>query len=302
MTLNGNGLGTAILQCWYSDNHVFRDVFFTSSTGVLVDGVEFWDSRFLNCVFESSGGTADAVLPSVWLRNSAASSGFGYSGDNVNQIYFEGNRWENFHNGALRIEQGVNNTNAPNGIYLTDNKMESSQMQGGSHLYVSAGGRHIYVDRLYCFAGNFAAGYSTAQNIITWSPQASALENVLISNGAVATVNAGVDIFSGAGSTASLRNVVGQYQTAPTNVHLYFEASSTADFQLINCYSNAGGIYGGTVPTRYAGMSPLAQVAGPVSDASFTRGQPIGTLAIDTVNSRLYVKVASGTWKSTALT
>jgi hypothetical protein len=295
MSLNGNSQTGNWLRLYYADNLVFRDVFFTSNNDVGIDGVEFWDTRFYNCVFETTFGAADSITPSIWLRNSAASSGFGFSGDNVNQIYFHGCRWENFSNGALRIEQGVNNTNAPNGIYLTDNKMESSSMRGGAHLYVSAAARHVYVDHLYCFAGNFFSGYSTAQNIIVWSPQASALENVLVANGSVATVNSTIDLFSGAGSTTVLRNVIAQFQTAPTGVHLFFEASSTSEFQITNCYSNMGSIFGGTVPTKYAGNSPLAQIAGPVSDTSFTRGQPNGTLAIDTTNRVLYAKTA-GSW------
>jgi hypothetical protein len=302
MTLNGNNQAGNWLRCYYADNLVFRDMYFTSNNDVGIDGVEFWDTRFDDCVFESTFGAADSITPTIWLRNSSAASGFGFSGDNVNQIFFRGCRWENFSNGALRIEQGTNNSNSPNGIYLTDNKMETSAMRGGPHLYVSAASRHVYVDHLYCFAGNFFAGYSTPQNIIVWSTQAGALENVLIANGGVATINSALDLFSGAGSTTVLRNVVGQYQTSPTGVHMFFEASSTADWHVTNCYSNLGSIFGGTVPTKYAGASPLAQIAGPVSDASFTRGQPIGTMALDTTNLRLYVKTASGTWKSTALT
>lgn len=295
MSLNGNSQPGNILRAYYADNLVFREVYFTSNADVAVDGVEFWDTRFYNCVFESIGGAADSITPAVWLRNSAAASGFGFSGDNINQIYFHGCRWENFNNGALRVEQGVNNSNAPNGIYLTDNKMESSAMRGGAHLYVHSSARHVYVNHLYAFAGNFYAGYSTPQNVIVWSAQASALENVLIANGSVATVNSGVDLFSGAGSTSVVRNVIGQYVTAPTNVHIFFEASSTADFEIENSYANSGGSYGGTVPTAFAGGAPLRLVNGPVSDASYTHGPLNGSLAIDTANKVLYAKTA-GAW------
>jgi hypothetical protein len=301
MTLNGNSQSGAILQCYYSDNHMFRDVLFTSSTTVLVDGVEMWDSRFYNCQFESSGGTADTITPAVWLRNSAASSGFGSGTDNSNQIVFDACRWENFHNGALRIEQGTSNTNTPNGFYITNCKMESSQMAGGAHLYVQDACRAVWVNGLYLFAGGFSAGYSTAQNVVSWAPQDSVLENVLIANGGTATVNSGILAFSPGGSNCIMRNVIGRYLTSPTGVHIFYASGSTGSFMVTNCYTALGSTSGGTIPTAWEGSSPIKQVAGPVSDASFNRTPLVGTMALDTTNLRLYVKTASGTWKSTAL-
>ena len=298
MTLNGNSLSGSVLQCYYADNLAFRDVYFTSSTERLVDGVEFWDSRFYNCVFESSGGTNGAVLPAVHLRNasSATPATFGYSLDNVNQIVFHACRWENFHNGALRIEDGAVAGNNPNGIYVTDCKMETSQMQGGSHLLTDDTCRAIWIKGLYCFAGGFAGGFVTAQNIVTWSAQGSAMENVLISNGAVATVNSGIDLFSGANSRASLKNVIGQYTTAPTGAHIFYEASSTADFHIENCYGSTGTQSAGTIPIRWEGNQPLKQVAGVPVDASFTRTPLNGTLALNSTTSDFYARIA-GAWK-----
>ena len=304
MTLNGNSQTGAVVQAYYADNLMFFCVYFTSSSERLVDGVELWDTRFINCVFESSGGTDNTVLPAVHLRNasSATPATFGYSLDNVNQIVFSACRWENFHNGALRIEDGVVAGNNPNGIYVTDCKMESSGMQGGSHLLADDSCIGIWVTNLYCFAGNFQGAYSTAQNIISWSAQASALENVVIANGAVATVNSGVDLFSGAASTASLRNVVGRYTTAPTGAHIFYEVSSTANFNIQNCFGTAGTQSGGTVPIRFEGEQPIKQVAGAVSDASFTHTPLNGTMAVDTTGTgTLYVRVA-GTWRTVALT
>jgi hypothetical protein len=301
VTLSGNSQTGSVLQCYYADNLIFRDVYFSSSLDRLVNAAEFWDSRFYNCVFESSGGTNSATLPAVHLRNAAASSGFGYSADNTNQIVFHGCRWENFHNGALRIEDGSVTGNNPNGIMLIDCKMETSQMQGGAHLYVADECRGIWVNGLYCYAGGFTGGFSTAQNIIIWSAQHSVLENVLISNSSTATINSGIDLFSGASSRAVLRNVIGTYTTAPTGAHIFYEASSTADFHIENCYGTAGAQSAGTIPIRWEGDQPIKQVAGAVSDASFTRTPLNGTLAVDTTNNRLYVRVG-GVWRYTALT
>jgi len=298
---NGNSKTGLLLELYYNDNSYFRDVYMSSNRDLCIDAVEFWDSRFYNLVIEESTGTADSTTqPNVWLRNSSATSGWGYSADNINQIHFIGCRMEAFGTGALWITQGAAKTNNPNGIYLTDCKFETSSMQGGPHLKADAACRHVYASNIYAYAGGFAAGYTTAQNIIAWAAQASALENVLIANGTPATVNSGVDLYSGTGVTAVLRNVVGRYTSAPTGNHIYYEASSTGDFRVENSYSNIGGQNGGTIPTRNHPNPPLRLVAGKVSDSSFTRPPLDGTLAVDTTNNRLYVRV-DGAWLSTAL-
>ncbi|MER5748290.1 glycosyl hydrolase family 28-related protein [Streptomyces sp. NPDC002088] len=301
---NGNGKTGLLLELYYADNCYFRDVFMTSNVDICIDAVEFWDSRFYNLVVEASTGPAGSTAhPNIWLRNSstATAGSWGYSTDNINQIHFTGCRLEAFGTGALWITQGTARLNNPNGIHLTDCKFETSQMQGGPHLKVDASCKHVHAGRIYAYAGGFADGYSTAQNIISWAGTASSLENVLIANGAsAATVNSGVVVYAGTGATAVLRDVVGLYGTAPTGTHLYYEASSTGDFRVENCYGNIGGQQSGTIPTRHYPNPPLRLVSGPVSDASFTRTPPDGTMAVDTADQRLYVRVG-GTWTWTQL-
>lgn len=299
---NGNGQTGSLLELYYADNLYFRDVFMSSNKDLCLDIVELWDSRFYNLVIESSTGTANSTTqPNVWLRNSTTATvgAWGYSGDNNNQIHFIGCRMEAFGTGALWINQGTGSTNSANGIYLTDCKFESSSMQGGPHLWVDASCRHVYATNIYCYAGNFAAGYSTPRNIISWAPMAGALENVLIANGSVATVNSGVDAYSGS-TAAVLRNVVGLYNTAPTGAHIYFEASSTGDFLVENCTGSVGAQVAGTIPVNNAPNPPLRLVAGAVSDASFKHTPVDGTMAVDKTNDKLYVRV-NGTWRSAAL-
>lgn len=246
---SGNSQTGLILELFYADNLIFRDLFITSNLDTCIDTAEFWDSRFEDIVIESSGSaTASTIAPNVYLRNSTASSGYGFSADNVNQISFFNCRFENFFTGAIRVEQGTNNTNNPNGIYIQNCKMESSQMNGGSHLYVADECTHVMVDHLYCYAGGFYSGFSTAQNIINWAPQNSVLENVIIANGAIATINSGVDLFSGASTNAVIRNVVGKYITNPTGSHIFLESSTTAGVIMENCKTNVGTQFGGTQP------------------------------------------------------
>jgi hypothetical protein len=296
LKINGNGGTGSCLQLYYADNVTVRDVFFTGNADVVVDCVELWDSIFINQVIESSTGAANSSTPNTYLRNSAAASGFGYSGDSCNAIKFIGCRWEGFGTGALWIVQGASGVGNPNNFYITDCKMETSSVQGGPHLKVDASCIGVSVNGLYCFSGNFAGGYSTAQNVIVWSAQASTLENVFIANGGVATINSGVDLYSGAASTAFLKNVIGKYTTAPTGSHIYFEAS-TADFQVQNCFSNTGSVYGGTIPTQWYQGLPVRQVAGAVADGSFTHTPLNGSTAVDSTNFNFYVRVG-GSWYS----
>jgi hypothetical protein len=56
----------------------------------------------------------------------------------------------------------------------------------------------------------------------------------------------------------------------------------------------------GTPPTSNQANPPLRLVAGPVSDASFPHPPLDGTMAVDTVDNRLYVRVG-GAWRWSAL-
>lgn len=124
---------------------------------------------------------------------------------------------------------------------------------------------------IYCYAGDLAAGTpATARNIIARAASSSALENVVIANRDKATVNAGVALYSGTGSTVE------------------------------NSYGTLGAQATGTIPVKNAPNPPLRLVPGPVTDASFTRQPPDGTMAVDSTDKRLYVRVG-GTWLWSAL-
>ncbi len=52
-------------------------------------------------------------------------------------------------------------------------------------------------------------------------------------------------------------------------------------------------------PQNFAGIRVIAAT---VTDAYWQTPPPIGTLALDSADNRLYVKTAAATWKYTALT
>jgi hypothetical protein len=297
--LNGAGLAGLAIQAYYADNLYFRDVWIKDNYDTCIDTAEFWDSRFYNVVIETSGSLTNSTsTPNVLLRNSAASSGFGYSTDNVNQIHFVGCRFEDFRQGAVWIERGVSSSNNPNGIFLTNCKMESSYLRGGPHFSVDANSRGVYVNDLYCFSGGFGGTFATAQDVISWGPNAaSTLENVLIANrSSTSSVANGVTVTSpNASQDVVIRNVAGIYNTAPTGAHVTF-GTATGGFSIENCTSTNGTLYGGTIPTNFAANRPLAQNSGAISDASFSTVPLDGTLGIDTLNKRFYLRENGGTW------
>lgn len=236
---NGNSLAGDVFQCYYADNITWRNVYINGNADIILDSAEFWDSRFYNVVFGGSGSTSPGTdAPNVYLRCSAASSGFGSSTGTTNMIVFHGCRWEAFTTGALKVGQGPGSSSGVNSVMVTDCKMETSQLNGNQHLSVDANTRAAYVRGLYAYSGGFFAGFSTAEDVIEWSPQDSALTDVLISSGGSATVANGVTVNSTvAGQNAVLRNVTGTYTTAPTGNHVGI-GTATGGFVMDNCHSN----------------------------------------------------------------
>jgi hypothetical protein len=239
IAINGNNGTGAAIQCYYVDNILLRDVFVNNNGDIVLDSTEFWDSRILSCVFGGSGSTTpSAAAPNVYLRNSSAASGFGNSTGTTNNIVVDNCRFEAFLTGALWVAQGTGSSSGPNTIFVKNCKMETSTVNGGSHLSVDANTRAAFVDGLYIYSGGFQGGFSTAQDTITWSGQDSALTNVLISTGSPVTVANGVTVNSTvSGQNAVLRNVYGTYTSAPTGKHVNI-GTSTGSFVIDNCHFN----------------------------------------------------------------
>lgn len=247
--INGNGKTGLVLQLYYADNLLFRDMVITSNSDLAIDSAEFWDSRFEDCAIVSCTGTASSTTqPNMWLRNSAASSGFGNSAGNTNQIHLRNCRFEAFGTGALWIGQGTGNSSNPNGFYITDCKFEADSLQGGPYISTDNTTKNCYFEHIYVFSGGFAPGYSTAQTLISLFGANHALRDAAIGNGATATVVNGVLAHAVGGSTIVLEDIVGGYSTSPTTAHINFDASATGRYTVKNCPTNSGTALGGTLP------------------------------------------------------
>jgi len=119
----------------------------------------------------------------------------------------------------------------------------------------------------------------------------------LIANrSATASIANGLTVSSpNASQDVVIRNVTGIYNTVPTGAHVNF-GTATGGFSIENCTSTQGTLYGGSVPTNFAANRPLAQVSGAVSDAAFSTAPLDGTLGLDTLNKRFYIRENGGTW------
>ncbi|HWG24103.1 glycosyl hydrolase family 28-related protein [Actinospica sp.] len=299
--MSGHGHTGLLLQLYYAGDFLCENVYMVNNDDCCIDSAEFWDSRFYNLVVESCTGTAGSTIqPNVFLRNSAASSGYGYSSDSTNHIYLLSCRFESFGTGALAIGAGVNNANGAYMINVTDMKAESFLLQGPYVINVDNACAEIFLNHVFVYAGAFASGYSTRANGINWAARRSSLTDVMIGNGSVDTLSCGVNLTSQSESVAVLNNVIGNYTTAPATGHIYFYTSTGGTYDLNSCYANIGAQYAGTMPTIYQPGTPLLQYAGAVTDAVFAHTPPNGTMAIDTTGKKLYVRLG-GAWLSTPL-
>lgn len=251
--LHGNNLTGTLVQTYYADNLAFANVHFTNSNDVLFDTAEFWDSRFYNCLWDSSGSlTADTVAPMLWLRNSAATSGFGFSGDTVNNIYFFGCRWEQYKTGAVRIERGLGaNTGQPYSLYWLSSKFETAVINGGSAFFCDTTARDVHVKNAHAYAGGFQPGYSTARDVFNFGPQFGSLRDILIFNAtAVACIADGVTVNAPlAGGTVSLEHVRGSYTggATPTGGHINY-GTTTGKVLVVDCTADNGTVFAGNSP------------------------------------------------------
>lgn len=273
MVLHGASLTGTMVQAYYADDLAFHDVHFTNSADVLFDTAEFWDSKFYNCLWDSSGSaTANTTAPNLWLRNSAASSGFGYSAGTVNNIYFFGCRWEQYQSGAVRVERGLGtNTGQPYSLYFVSGKMETTQVNGGASMFVDTTARDVHVQNFHAYQGGFFSGYSTAQDVFTFGPQFGSLKDILVFNStAVACIANGVTLNAPlANSYLVAESVRGSYTggATPTGAHISF-GTSTGEFRVMDCQADAGTQFGGTVQTN-------------ATEINLTSGTAAGTLGIN---------------------
>jgi len=146
ITLEGGNSQGILLRSYYADSCTYRDVHFLSCDGRATDLVEVWDTRFTLCIWENCGSQEESA---VMLRNSLAAGEFGFSNDCTNQVHFISCRWEEFRNGAIKIDGAANGSQkALNGIFFMSCKMETS-LAAGPALQIMEQSTIIFVTQIY---------------------------------------------------------------------------------------------------------------------------------------------------------
>jgi Pectate lyase superfamily protein len=303
--LHGNSLTGSLVQAYYADTHFFQNVHLTNSNDVLFDTAEFWDSRFHNVLFDSSGYvTTGTTAPMLWLRNTAAASGFGYSTGTTNNIYFTDCRWEQPKTGAVRIERGVGtNAGQPYSIYFNHSKFETAVVNGGPLFYVDTTSRDIRVRDAHAYVGGFFTGFSTPEDVFSFSPQFGLLQDILIFNStAVACIADGVTVSpSLAGATIELRRVRGSYTggATPTGAHINY-GTMTGNVVVEDCNADAGTNFTGNSPIWFQkdvlGGTPTTIANTAALSTLYTYTIPAG----EPFNRTVYKMVGFGTYEVTA--
>jgi hypothetical protein len=165
ISLKGGAADNTLLRLYYVDNFRARNILFHDSTGKMIDAVECWDTSFTQCQWVTGGGAGGSTKPMIHIRNSAATSGFGFGTDNSNMIWFNQCRWEDFKAGAVWIERGLGGTSNPNGFFFSQCKFETHTV-GGKVVYFDDYTMHVSMSQIEFFVGAFAAGYSTPVSVI----------------------------------------------------------------------------------------------------------------------------------------
>ncbi|HET8685312.1 MAG TPA: hypothetical protein VFM18_01460, partial [Methanosarcina sp.] len=209
ITLDGGDIGTQpLIRCYYTSMAMFKNVVFWGNPGPAVDGVEWWDSYFINCRFDHTGGRAGTGVPSVWIRGTnGAGSGMGHSTDNSNNIYFTDCVWESFYEGAVYYE-GTASSKA-NKCYMTNCKIESTLIRGFPWIKLNYT-EDIVFQSVNLSAGNFDSGYSTAINLIELNESyKTGINDVFMEFwGSTRTVTSGIK-FTGNANATSMKNITG---------------------------------------------------------------------------------------------
>lgn len=214
----GGDFGASLIDLVYVSQFQMDHVRFFGCGGSAIECVEVWDSSFSN-VFTDWCGSPTA--PAIWIRNSrAASPTFGWSTDSSNQIKFLNLHCETFTGCAIRIEPGVSNGAPPNGIYFNVLKCESAQIVSGSNvIFIDQACQTVHFDKVYISCNNFAAGSSTATDIIVNNSagQVSITHVEIATNAVAAMVRAAYrNNTTGADAYTVVDGFVGIFGQAPT--------------------------------------------------------------------------------------
>lgn len=192
--IQGGGIAGALLQTVYSSNHLFSNVLFSGSQDAGLQAVEFWDSGFNNCLWDSCGMNSSATAyttntrlgsEAIQLLGGLAASGtFGASIDSNNQIAFSRCRIETFGAGAIAIQKYLGTGTGNYAIRMTDFKIESGVLSGINFISMSDSTQAVCLERSYLsLNASTGTNASTVDMIYLGASFGNQIRNVVVNLG-----------------------------------------------------------------------------------------------------------------------
>lgn len=230
VTLHGNDFTSPLIDMVHASHFSLDNVKLFAVDGIAMHMTEVWDSEVRNLYGNWLGGTD---TPAIYINSSRASSGFGSSADNSNQIKFYNLHLEYVRGGGIRIDPAVGK-NGPNGIWFTDIKIESP-ISTAPLIQLGTYSNRIYMQNLYLWVADTGTGKPLKAAIENNSTGSTCIRNAFIGNADKRTLDQGVILNTGSG-IAILDNVEGKYGVKPYN-HVQVLSGSTRTVRT-NIYNN----------------------------------------------------------------
>ncbi len=280
LTVEGDDFEATLVDLVHASQFMLYNVVMHGSLGRALDLVETWDSNFTNLFCESCGGVGAGAPPTIHLRNARASSGFGSSTDNTNEIRFTHLHIEANRAGAIRIEKGFGDTQ-PNGVYIFDLKIENHTVSGDApFVYIAPEANRVHIEKVYVYAGDLLDG-GPVDVIENLSVRNSSLRDVFVSTGPEASIKTAAKVDGG--KLTVVDGIYGDYDAPPTTAHVQVTYNEQLDLR--NIYATAGVLLTGyqmapqaRTARLYTNDTIASTTAALVSGLTFTNVYPGGYL------------------------
>lgn len=189
ISVNGNASTGGLIQTNSAQQMFFRGCSFIGSNDVAWDLNTMQDSYFSQITFNNNGSTS---LPVVNIYGGA----YGTS----NMLWFDQIRIETFLNGAIWIKRGSGATGGGNnGFFFTQCKFENYPTVYGDICVFDSYTQQLNMAQIFISFGQYASGYSTPVNGITYGDGSTGAGDNQVSIR---------DVFMNTGPTSNIGNAV----------------------------------------------------------------------------------------------
>lgn len=269
LALDGNSSGVQpLLRCYYNFDSHYDHVWFMHSSGPLVKGVQFWDSRFRDCWFYSARGTTLSLDPSwnagtgIWGHEAVqltsvgatglTNSQMGYSTDNCNNIWFTDCNFTENAAGDVYFGQ-MGGSSPPNKINFVNAKIECLSGAVGPRMRFYTA-QKVNVTNINVLVNGYGAGIGSVDLINLTNVTDSNFQNFYFEQGAV-PVARGFMVHGGCNRN-HFQNIVGGLNTGGTGQ----ATAGSVLAAILGQYTTASGQYGADKVFAFEGTSSNCRI------------------------------------------